>query len=163
MKRQHLAYGVAACLATSAGFATSPGFSEDTTATKVAAANTTAAMTQATTGTAAQTGDDAGGTSMSALMARNFSEEKLQARWNTEEKLYRDAGIPEEKIKKLHELNVATWKAMASGEKTDYQAYIRERNALLTQEEMQKLRTTQREAIAKRVGQRDDSTSGPGM
>lgn len=108
----------------------------------------------ATTSTA-----DAAHTSMSALMAQNFTEEKLQARWKAEENLYKQSGLSEDKIQKLHDLNVKTWKAMASGEKTDYEAFIRERNAILTPEEMQKLRTTQRQAITERIKQRHDTTT----
>lgn len=139
------------CLA--AGLAVSVSFAQETTATKVAAANTTAA----------ETGQDAAGTSMSALMAKNFSEEKLQERWKAEEKLYQDAGISEEKIQKLHDLNLSTWRAMAAGEKTDYQGFLRERNAVLTPEEMQNLRKAQRDAIAKRVRLKDEGTTAPQM
>lgn len=150
-------------LCVTAGLVGGVGFAQETTATRVVAANTTAAMDQATTGTPAQSGDDAASTSMSALMAKNFSEEHLQVRWKAEEQLYKDAGIPEEKIQKLHDLNVATWRAMGAGEKTDYQSFIRERNAVLTPEEMQKLRTTQREAIAKRTRIKDEATTAPSM
>ncbi len=145
------------CLA--AGLTVSVGFAQDAPATKVAEANTTAAVAQSTSGTSALVGEDSASTSMSSLMAKNFSEEKLQARWKSEEQLYRDADIPEDKIKKLYDLNLTTWRAMASGEKTDYQAYIRDRNSILTPEEMKNLRTTQREAIEKRTSQRDGATT----
>lgn len=107
----------------------------------VETANTTAAQVQATTATQPMS-TAAGNTTATA-----FSAESFEQRWEKEAEMYREAGIAEEKIEQLRQLNQETWDARASGNRVDFQQLSRKRAAILTREEVQKLRDVRRQKI----------------
>jgi len=95
-----------------------------------------------------------------ASASRLFTPEAFEARWKVEEKSYRDAGISEEKISKLHELQSRIWKARAEGGKVDFPAIMKERAAVLNDEEIQKIRDLRRKQIEEQLGAQLSATSG---
>ncbi len=120
-----------------------------------AIALTTTTATQSTSGQAllsdARTTGSANTTTMTAAR-RQFTQQMFEERWKNEEKMYREAGISEEKIKKLRDLNSRTWEARSSGERSDFQTIMRERAEILTQEEVEKIRNIRRSQIESELG-----------
>jgi len=95
-------------------------------------------------------------TTASAAMANNFTQEAFEKRWKLEESMYKEAGISEDKIAKLYEINQTLWKARSSGEKIDFPALSRQRSEILTKEDMKKLMDVRRNMVNKRL---DSDTS----
>lgn len=91
--------------------------------------------------------------------ARLFTQEQFEKRWKVEEQMYKDAGIGEEKIKKLHDLNAEVWKARAEGNKADFQKIMKERQQVLSQEEVQKIRDLRRKKMESQLGKRRGLTT----
>jgi len=114
-------------------------------ATSPATGNTTASAQRATTA--------------SAAMANNFTQEAFEKRWKLEESMYKEAGISDDKITKLYEINQTLWKARASGEKIDFPALSRQRSEILTQDDMKKLMEVRRNMVNKRLGSNNSATT----
>lgn len=91
--------------------------------------------------------------------ARLFTQEQFEKRWKVEEQMYKDAGISEEKIQKLHDLNSEVWKARADGSKADFQKIMKERQKVLSQEEVQKIRDMRREKMESQLAERRAATT----
>jgi len=70
----------------------------------------------------------------------HFTTETFNRMYDQAAQIYRKAGIPEEKIQKLRELDMKAWSAQTNGEKIDYSAIRKERMNVLTPEEIDKLR-----------------------
>jgi hypothetical protein len=70
----------------------------------------------------------------------HFTTETFNRMYDQAAEIYRKAGIPEEKIQKLRELDMKAWSAQTNGEKIDYSAIRKERMNVLTPEEIDKLR-----------------------
>jgi hypothetical protein len=71
----------------------------------------------------------------------------MERMWTMREKSYRDAGISDDRIEKLKELELKAYTAAQNGEKLDYKALREERSRIITPEEDKKLQ----EARAKRA------------
>ena len=113
--------------------------------TSPAAGNTTAAAQRATTA--------------SEAIANNFTQEAFEKRWKLEESMYKEAGISEDKIKKLYDINQKLWNSRASGEKIDFPALSRQRSEILTKEDTTKLMEVRRNMMNKRLDNDSSSTT----
>lgn len=132
-------------------------FSQEQSYTTLGAATTgTATNLTGTTGTAVAPGD--ANSTAAEMIRRNFSEENFEKRWEMEEGLYKEAGISEEKIARLKEINKKMWDARAKGEKTNFEELSRQRQEVLSSEEIEKLRNTRRNMIQQKLNER--STTG---
>lgn len=120
-----------------------------------AVALTTTTANQSTSGQAllsdARTTRTANSTTMTAAR-RQFTQQMFEERWKNEENMYREAGISEDKIQKLRDLNSRMWEARSSGERSDFQTIMRERAEILTQQEVEKIREIRRSQIEKELG-----------
>ncbi len=144
-------------LAMAVAFAATTGSAQDNETT-VVDANTTAAAAATTGAVNLREGLD-NDTTGTAAVPPQFSEEQFERRWETESRMYREAGISEEKIKRLHDITQKTWNARARGEKLDFQELGRQRSEILDQEDMQKLREVRRKAISDRINDNKDTNS----
>ncbi len=128
--------------------------------TQLGAVATTGTATNltGTTGTALQS--NIAGTTASEMIQRSFSQENFDKRWETEVQMYKDAGISEEKIQKLKDINQKMWNARAKGESADFQELSRQRREILSPDEIEKLRNTRRDMIQKRMS--EGATTGTG-
>ena len=99
-------------------------------------------------------------TSASEAAAKHFGQENFEKRWAAEEKMYKDAGISQEKIDKLREMNEKIWKARASGEKIDFKALSDERAKILSKEDMQKFRQLRTKAVQEALGSNAAASTG---
>lgn len=120
-----------------------------------AVALTTTTANQSTSGQAllsdARTTGTANTTTMTAAR-RQFTQQMFEERWKNEENMYREAGISEEKIQKLRDLNSRMWEARSAGERSDFQTIMRERSEILTQQEIEKIRDIRRNQIENELG-----------
>lgn len=81
------------------------------------------------------------------VRARNFSEENFNKRWATEESVYSEAGVSEENIAKLREINYTQWKAIGAGQRGNVQEVTRAMRELLTPEQFQEVREIRKRNI----------------
>ena len=63
----------------------------------------------------------------------------MERMWSNREQMYKEAGLSEDRIAKLKELEMHAYSARQSGEKLDYAAMREERNKIITPEEQKKL------------------------
>src|SRR5690606_28297108 len=69
-----------------------------------------------------------------AAISQYFTPDRFEERWTKEKEMYEEAGISEDKIEKLRELNQSTWDARAAGEKINFQDLNRKQSEILSQE-----------------------------
>lgn len=157
-----IAYAAALAVAMTAGAAMADSettaTAQATTATVQATTGTAHAGTRITTATAEATTATAAATTGTANSQR-FTQEMFEKRWQTEEATYRDAGISEEKIQKLHELNKRVWEARNAGKRSEYQEIMKERAEILNPSEIEKMREARRKKIEEQLGHQLGSTS----
>lgn len=108
---------------------------------------------------------DAKPTSGSTLANRYYNDDIFEARWKREAAIYKEAGIADDKIEKVHDLNHQLWKARGNGEKLNYPELVRKRAQLLTPAELLKVRQIRDKSIGKvlteKLGDDNDAdTSG---
>lgn len=82
-----------------------------------------------------------------AIAEKYFSDEMFERQWQNEEQLYRSAEIPDEKIKKLHELKKKQWQARRTGERVNYAQLVRQVSQVLSQEELERVTSQRTERI----------------
>lgn len=92
-------------------------------------------------------------------ITRGLTPEMFERRWASEEQLYKEAGIPDEKIQKIKTINQKVWNARANGEKIDFHELNRERQAIFTEEETKKYRDLLQQRIPENLRGRDYRTS----
>lgn len=156
-----LVVGLALTLSSSIAFAQTPvpangtpatEYTELTSATKTAGATQLTSATQTTSATKA--------TTATRPTSRLFTQEQFEQRWEKESQMYRDAGIDEDKIKEIHDLNSRVWKARAEGNKADFQKIMKERQQILTQEEIGKIRDLRRKQMDKILATHQRNSTG---
>lgn len=130
-----------------------------TTATAQATTGTAEAGVTITTATAAQATTGTVSATTGTAAASRFTQEMFEKRWQTEEATYRDAGISEEKIQKLHDLNQKVWEARNAGKRSEYQEIMKQRAEILDSEEIEKVREARRKKIEEQLGHELGSTS----
>ena len=96
----------------------------------------------------------------SPLGNRGLTAEHFEKRWAQEEKVYKEAGISDEKIAKLKEINQKIWDARANGEKVDFRELNRQRTDVLTEEEMKSYREVLNSRIPEQLRNRDRHSTG---
>ncbi|MGI8907333.1 MAG: hypothetical protein ACR2IE_12675 [Candidatus Sumerlaeaceae bacterium] len=124
-----------------------------------------AADAQSTGTTSTVSGMDASSTGTGSMppRTRTMTTSTVERLWSRLGEQYRQAGVPEDRIQKLKELDMKAVSAQASGEKVDLVEIRQERDKLITPEEkekLQKLRADRASALrAQRQGAVDSGTS----
>lgn len=97
---------------------------------------------------------DAKPTSGSTFANRYYNEEIFEARWKRESAIYKEAGIADDKIEKIRELNHQQWKARGNGEKLNYPELVRKRAELLSPAEPLEVKQIRDKNIGKVLSER---------
>lgn len=121
------------CLTTTSLYAAeSPNAAKQTTHTLAVKSKLNASVTSATLGKHNE------GVTTAALMERQLNA--MKQRFDDEAELYREAGVSEEKIKKLKSLYQGIFESYQKGSQPDYNQVRKERQQLITPQDMQKVR-----------------------